>query len=514
MDSLEPRVGDGVGARAPDVWAQLGIAPRRWQAECLPVVVQSLQNGRRGVVSAVMGAGKTKMCAAIVASQLDAAAGRCIVVAVPSQNLVTQTVEVFRGLLPCTVGAYFADCKEPAADVVVVCYPSMGALVADLKRSGRRTWLCIVDEVHRSEAAGMKAALPMLAASRVVGFTATPYRSLPTESLSLWDEVVYRYTMEDALQDGVLVPFRHVRWSGEGEAAADVVVRDMLRAEQGPGIVSALHIADAEGYAEWLRAEGVAAQAIHSRQSDAERQRLLRALQTGDLACLVHVALLAEGVDMPWLRWIALRRPVQARVRFLQELGRVLRSHPGKREAAVLDPHDLLTVHGLQSAEAVGEALRKAAAAETREEEKPGAERKRVMPEAVAIHVLLSHLADLTVAARDVGILPALPAVHPGAWREGRPSEKQADACKRLSWMASRLPAEHSQAVGRLMAHPWALTRGQVSDVLSLVMAAQKWREERAAKAHTKPWFIRLPRMDVEPHPQVAEAVEALRGGA
>ena len=495
---------------AVDVWSRLGVEPRRWQAECLPLALEALRAGRRGVVSAVMGAGKTKMCAAIVAAH--AGEGPAIL-AVPSQDLVRQTVGVFRGLgLPA--GAYYADCKQPGADVVVTCYPSVPGLVDDLKEAGRRPRLCIVDEVHKSEAPVMRTVLPRMAPRAVIGFTATPYRSLPHETLSLWDEVIYRYTLEDALRDGVLVPFQRHTWDGQGEAAADVVVRDMVRRMSGPGIVSALHIADAEGYALYLREAGVAAEAIHSRLGEAARGELLERLRTGDLACLVHVALLAEGVDMPWLSWIALRRPVQARVRFLQELGRVLRAHPGKAEAHVLDPHDLLTVHGLQTAEAIGEALRKAADAEAAEEQAGKKKAERVMPEAVAIHVLLSHLADLTVAAREAGVLPALPSVAPGAWRDGRPSERQAEACKKLAWMASKLPGEHSQAVGRLMAHPWALTRGQVSDVLSLVMGAQKWREERASKHGIKPWFVKLPRLDVEPHAEVARAVKALGGRA
>lgn len=514
MDSEEPRVGAGVGARAPDVWAQLGIKPRRWQAECLPVVVQALADGRRGVVSAIMGAGKTKMCAAIVGTQIEAAESRAIVVAVPSQNLVKQTVDVFRDLLPCTVGAFYADVKEPRADVVVVCYPSMGALAAELERDGRGVWLCIVDEVHRSEAAGMKASLPALGASRVVGFTATPYRSLPEESLSLWDEVVYRYTMEDALQDGVLVPFRHVRWDGQGDSAADPVVLDMVRRMRGPGIVSALHIQDAEEYAEYLRDSGVPAEAIHSRQPESRRVELLDMLRTGRLSCLVHVALLAEGVDMPWLRWLALRRPVQARVRFLQELGRVLRADVGKVEAHVLDPHDLLTVHGLQTAEAIGEAMRRAAQAEEekRAQEEETKKRQRRMPEAVAVAVLLGHLADLTVAARDAGLLPAEPKVSPGRWRDQRPSEKQAETCRKCAGMAARLPPEHSGPIERLMAHPYALTRGQVADLLTLVFGTHEWRKAKAEAAGTKPWFIRWPRMEVERAPDLDEALEYFRG--
>jgi hypothetical protein len=48
--------------------------------------------------------------------------------------------------------------------------------------------------------------------------------------------------------------------------------------------------------------------------------------------------MLSEGVDMPWLRWMALRQARGSRVEFLQEFGRVLRAAPGKTEAVIFDP--------------------------------------------------------------------------------------------------------------------------------------------------------------------------------
>jgi hypothetical protein len=57
--------------------------------------------------------------------------------------------------------------------------------------------------------------------------------------------------------------------------------------------------------------------------------------------------MLQEGVDLPWLRWLCLRRPAASRVRFAQEVGRVLRAAPGKAEAVIFDPHDLFASHAL-----------------------------------------------------------------------------------------------------------------------------------------------------------------------
>ena len=135
----------------------------------------------------------------------------------------------------------------------------------------------------------------------------------------------------------------------------------MARGMTGPGVFSALTIEDAEGYAEFLTQHGFKAAAVHSKMSKTVNARVLARLQAGELRAVVHVSMLSEGVDLPWLRWICLRRPVGSRVRFVQEVGRVLRTMPDgdrwgpKDTAYVLDPHALFLEHGISNPAALGE---------------------------------------------------------------------------------------------------------------------------------------------------------------
>ena len=150
-----------------------------------------------------------------------------------------------------------------------------------------------------------------------------------------------------------------IHWDGTGSSDVDDVCHRLIANQSGPGVVSALNIDDAESYAGYLNRYGIKSAAIHSKMRRSDRDRLLNSLKNGSLKCLVHVSLLAEGVDMPWLSWLCLRRPVGSRVRFVQEVGRVLRAHPEKEIAYILDPHDLFGLHCLSNPERLGEALTK-----------------------------------------------------------------------------------------------------------------------------------------------------------
>ena len=336
--------------------------PRDWQREALPEIVKAIKAGKRPVVSAIMGSGKSVLIAELCALALEKLPeGRHIVVSAPRQSLVVQLAGTIGNRLGVgKVGLYYTHGKTIDRPIIVCCNASAVGLADAL--SGRRVSMLVGDEVHGTESETFKMAFDSLAPACAVGFTATPYRSSDKEALTLWDEVAYRYEAKDALRDGVIVPWSLAHWDGTGCAAEDVdevcyrmisefCSDEMLDREGGwPGIVSATDIEDAKKFAAFLHERShqrIVAEAVHSRMPRHRREQVIRKLENGDVHVVVHVSLLAEGVDLPWLRWICLRRPVQAKVRFVQEVGRVLRSYPGKEEALILDPHDLFGQHGL-----------------------------------------------------------------------------------------------------------------------------------------------------------------------
>jgi hypothetical protein len=209
----------------------------------------------------------------------------------------------------------------------------------------------------------------------------------------------------------------------------------------------------------------------------------------------VHCQLLTEGVDLPWLRWLALRRPVSSPVRLVQEVGRVLRAARGKAEAVLYDPHDCLGAVGLVHAAALEDAQRGARNQTAGEEwsipELEGLGEVSRLPEPVAVDTLSGWATDLLGALRGAGLAPPPEEREAGSWREKRASDKQRAALGKMSWSARYLPSEaHRKAIRWILDRP-SLRRGTASDLFTVFRAlADGSAEARANKRH---WHCPVP---------------------
>lgn len=334
--------------------------PRAWQAAAWPRVQAALREGGGPMISACTGAGKSILQRSVLGWAMSGDRPGIVVLDVPTQALVEQMYatleqgEHTRG----RAGRFYGRRKQ-IRSCVVSCRASLGTLAETLLAEGIPVRLMIIDEAHM-QPDRVRAFLEAVDPTRRISVTATPYRSAPTETLDIVDRVVVRYTLADALRDGVLVPWTTIPWTGEAaeidDACSAMIHRHGLPA--GPGIVDATDIDDAETYAERLRADGVRASAVHSRMSMADRNTARDCLEAGELDAIVHVSTLVEGVDWPWLQWLCLRRRVGSRVRLVQQVGRGLRTHPGKDRCLILDPHGLTDPDsgiGLVHPEAIGQ---------------------------------------------------------------------------------------------------------------------------------------------------------------
>lgn len=488
-------------------WEGAKRPPRKWQAEALPLVLDALREGRAGVVSVATGGGKSILQAELVRVCLPKAleTGRAIVVSAPREALVEQLAGTISARVGGEhVGVYYGKKKRPRSPIVVCCNNSMPSLTAALAIDERRVSLLIADECHGTESATLRETIPAMDPGRVIGFTATPFRSNYRESLGLFSESLYTYTYDDARRDGVLVDYLPINCT-DAELIGDtndVCARMIGEHAHGPGIVSAKDIPDAEAYAVYLMERGISAAAIHSKVPTDRRKQLLEDLRTGRLRCLVHVSLLAEGVDLPWLRWICLRRPVAARVRFIQELGRVLRVCTPyedwyeedlrlwgpKTSALVIDPYRLLDSLGIRHPEAIGRALAEAeetaarkALSKMNKEEKAAA--LAALPLPVAVDEATAWAQRMAAGMRMFGMA----AEYIAANREssGPPSKAQLDFLRRLSKLTRYLPEQERGVVRALLVRAEDLTWGAVSDLISILRAiGAASTDQRRAKRH------------------------------
>jgi len=88
--------------------------------------------------------------------------------------------------------------------------------------------------------------------------------------------------------------------------------------------------------AEFIR-HGVKAAHIDYHHDDEERAEILDGFNQGRFTVLSNSALLAEGWDCPSAEVMVLARPTKSLIRYVQMVGRILRPHPGKERALLLD---------------------------------------------------------------------------------------------------------------------------------------------------------------------------------
>ena len=91
---------------------------------------------------------------------------------------------------------------------------------------------------------------------------------------------------------------------------------------------------DAEDLADYLKEHGVSATYIHSGLTTHERSNALRALQSGEIDCLVGVNLLREGLDLPQVSLVAILNAdsegfLRSETALLQTVGRAARNTNG-----------------------------------------------------------------------------------------------------------------------------------------------------------------------------------------
>ena len=475
-------------------WEGVSREPREWQRRALDAVLTEVRAGGRPLVSACTGAGKSVLIAEVVRIAADAAAGTgdVVIVATPTRALVVQLAATLAERLGANaVGVYYSEKKQPSRAVVVSCNPSLAGLTLDLAASGRRVRLLLIDEAHREAAPQVRETLPVLAPRVVVGVTATPFRA-DDRSIDAFTRCVFRYTIDEAQKDGVLCrytphsPFPdEIPDGGTSAEKVDAACESMIRRlAVGPGIVSATSIVDADAFAARLTAGGLPALSIHSTLTSAERASRIDRLLGGELRALVHVALLVEGVDIPPLRWLCLRRPTGSAVRLVQEVGRVLRTSPGKDRALLLDPHDVLRALGLVHDEDLGDS--QGAALDAAVERDAGAPKGeggpfvRQMPPPVAVSELRQWARRAVLSMVEAGFGSA--DLRGAGVRAGWASPRMVGRVRELAVAAKWLPPEIRPAVDAAIGKGDGLTVGEARDLVDLLGGLMIWREKASER--------------------------------
>jgi DNA repair protein RadD len=326
---------------------------RPHQERALEALRRSLSSGRRRVMlQAPTGFGKTLTAAWIIQRTIES--GNRVIFTVPALSLVDQTVAAFAAEGIYRVGVMqgyhpSTDAEQP----VQVC--SVQTLA---RRQKPDAAIILIDEAHlafRSIHEWM--ADPAWGNVPFIGLSATPW----TRGLGKhYDDLIIAATTGDLIRDGFLAPFlvfapSEPDLSGvstvagdyhEGQLAeamdkvalvSDVVETWLARAATRPTLCYGVNRAHAEHLQQRFIEAGVAAAYVDCFTDRAERERIFAQFRVGDVKVICNVATLAIGIDLPMVSCIIDARPTKSEIRFVQTIGRGLRTAPGKDDLVVLD---------------------------------------------------------------------------------------------------------------------------------------------------------------------------------
>ncbi len=358
------REGDG------DTWSpSAGLpTPHDIQREALDALAKAREERRgRSLVVLATGLGKTWLAAfdVVEAHATSATPPRVLFVAHREEILDQAAVTLGAALGRKWPGVRVDFCAGAAGNL------EADLVVASVQKVSRQPWLSrllairwdyvIVDEVHHATAPSYRKVLDPLEATFTLGLTATPSRDDEADLLSLFDDhLAYRADLDRGIDAGLLVPFcyfglrdttdfAHIPWRNRrfDTAALANAVQTQARMERlweawqaRPGrrtLVFCVSIGHADFTCDWLRARGVRVDVVHSGPGSSDRELALARLRANEVDAVITVDMFNEGVDVPEVDRVAMLRPTESTVLFLQQLGRGLRKAQGKASVTVLD---------------------------------------------------------------------------------------------------------------------------------------------------------------------------------
>lgn len=339
---------------------------RAYQVHALEQLRHQLRAGkRRPLLVSPTGSGKTVTAAELVRSAV--AKGSRVLVVAHLKEIIDQTSAKL-DLYGVPHGVIQAQHWRR--------FPNEPVQIASVQTLVRREFppadLLVIDEAHHARAGTYAKIIEHYPDAPVVGLTATPWRGDGKGLGELFDSMVVAATPAELIEQGHLVHFGgfsfelpdlsgvKVRGSDYDESQLEVacnqtkivggIVEQWLAHAGGVRTICfAVGVAHSKSIVERFRQAGVAAEHLDANTPKAEREAILSRLAAGTTRVLSNVAVLTEGWDCPSAACCILACPTKSLVRYLQEVGRVLRPHPesGKDRALIHDHAGALLSFGL-----------------------------------------------------------------------------------------------------------------------------------------------------------------------
>lgn len=339
---------------------------RPYQADAVSNLRGAYASGKRAPLFVLpTGGGKTFVFTYV--SQQSVARGKSVCILVHRQELLLQASRSLRemGVPHGLISPRFPRNNEP------VQIASVQTLIRRLKRHPEHFDLIVIDEAHHAVAGSWRKIIDLMPNAKILGVTATPIRTDGQGLNDVFDDLVIGSSMSSLIDMGYLVrpivyaPPTAVDLTGVRKRGGDFDQTQLADRMDKPTITGSAvehykklcpfkpaiafcaSVAHAQHVAEQFKAAGFRARSIDGTMTDAERRNAIEDLGNGGLHVLTSCDIVSEGTDIPVVEAAILLRPTQSTGLYIQQVGRALRSSPGKTRAIILDHVGNVLRHGM-----------------------------------------------------------------------------------------------------------------------------------------------------------------------
>lgn len=350
------------------------LTPRPHQVAALDAVDDALAaDVNYYLIESAMGTGKTLMGAERARSHLERDRDNRVLVLCQRIGLLHYTLDTYARQLgeDVDIGIIGDDRRDMEAEIVIAMMQSMikphkGADSLYETIDPEKYSLVVVDEAQHAPAPRYREIIDHLRPEERAGMSGVAYRHDGLSVNELIGPTVYRKTLPESMNEGLLTPVRYHLYSeglksvtevrdlmqtlGSGKLNREIFIplrdqeaigifgKELAQIENPSGLIYCKSIKHADRVAQLMSTMlPYSVKAIHSKLPSALQRSYSEALYTGELQMATVVGMYDEGIDLPRLNFIGILSETASESLWLNRIGRALRLHPGKDFVTVAD---------------------------------------------------------------------------------------------------------------------------------------------------------------------------------
>ena len=365
------------------------FALRDYQEACLKAIENNLSKEILDqLIILPTGAGKT-----IIFSELIRRKNLKTLIIAHRLELLEQAEEKLKFVAPDIESGFFCSARKELGKQVTIASIQSASSPKNRELFLKEDFeLLIIDEAHHAAARSYLELMDYLGFKQldkvrhnkastsgiVLGFTATAKRGDRKALKRIFDTIAYELKLEELVTRGFLARPKglHVtvdidledvqtimgdykklslRKVMTSDPARKIVVKTIKKfASERKGIVFSCDIEHAELLQEDIENGGFTCEVVHSNISLDRRRKSIKDFREGNVQFLINPMILTEGFDCPLADCMINAAPTQNKPLYIQKAGRVLRLHPEKKNALLIDFGYAGAENPLQTAQTLG----------------------------------------------------------------------------------------------------------------------------------------------------------------